>query len=66
MAVDIITNSQEDLSMGKYGDAAVQATNLIRQGGYHPGDAWKTAIRHQFPMDIVLTLWQNRLIKCKT
>lgn len=35
--------------MGKYGDAAVQATNLIRQGGYHPCDAWKTAIRHQFP-----------------
>ena len=35
--------------MGKYGDAAVQATNLIRQGGYHPRDAWKTAVRHQFP-----------------
>ena len=129
--------------MGKYGDAAVKATSLIRRAGYRPGDAWKTATKRQFPtqksarekgcpraaylglceegivcgvargnytrsvlnkqyaleavqllcsdpslasdknrlwkkalkgedkvendqMDIVLTLWQNRLIKCKT
>ena len=129
--------------MGKYGDAAVKATSLIRQAGYRPCDAWKTATKRQFPtqksarekgcpraaylglcekgivcgvargnytrsvlnkqyaleavqllcsdpsfasdknrlwkkalkgedkvengqMDIVLTLWQNRLIKCKT
>ena len=35
--------------MGKYGDAAVQATNLIRRGGYYPCDAWEIATKGQFP-----------------
>ncbi len=35
--------------MGKYGDAAIKATSLVRRGGYHPCDAWKTATKRQFP-----------------
>ncbi len=35
--------------MGKYGDAAIKATSLVRRGGCHPCDAWKTATKRQFP-----------------
>ncbi len=35
--------------MGQYGDTAVKATSLIRRGGYHPCDAWKTSAKRQFP-----------------
>ena len=35
--------------MGKYGEAAVEATERIRRHGDSPKDAWETAVRRKFP-----------------
>ena len=35
--------------MGKYGEAAVEATEHVRRHGGSPKDAWKVAVRRKFP-----------------